>query len=144
MLGLVFLCSFHPRYHPSLLICFKNLQVTWFPRHISELDLVANRTLDAGTHLESDHPGFHDLVYRQRRAFLTKSAKNHRWDKPIKTVTYTATEIETWGVVWDRMEELWDQYACREYLVSESFSGLFYAKLFMRYPTKHVCSTHLG
>jgi len=79
---------------------------------------VANRTLDAGTHLESDHPGFHDLVYRQRRAFLTKSAKNHRWDKPIKTVTYTATEIETWGVVWDRMEELWDQYACREYLHS--------------------------
>lgn len=90
----------------------------WFPHHISELDLIADRTLDAGTDLESDHPGFHDSVYRERRAHLTKVAKNHRWDKPIDRIEYSTEEIVTWGSVWDRMEELWDQYACKEYMVS--------------------------
>ena len=44
--------------------------VYWFPRHISELDLIANRTLDAGVDLEADHPGFHDQEYRARRAIM--------------------------------------------------------------------------
>lgn len=94
------------------------MQVQWFPRHISELDLIAGRTLDAGTDLESDHPGFNDTVYRERRANLTKSALNHRWDKAIDHITYTHDEIATWETVWDRMECLWDQYACKEYLNS--------------------------
>ena len=35
--------------------------VPWFPRHISDLNLIASRTLDAGDKLQSDHPGFSDL-----------------------------------------------------------------------------------
>ena len=35
-------------------------EVPWFPRHIAELDLVANNTLDAGGALQADHPGFSD------------------------------------------------------------------------------------
>jgi phenylalanine-4-hydroxylase len=92
--------------------------VQWFPRHISELDMIANRTLDAGIDLESDHPGFNDDVYRQRRQMLTESARNHKWDKPIETIDYSPEEIATWGAVWDKMEDLWDKYACKEYKVS--------------------------
>lgn len=44
------------------LLTLDEKQVHWFPRHVSELDRVANRILSAGTDLESDHPGFHDAV----------------------------------------------------------------------------------
>jgi len=91
------------------------LKVNWFPRHISELDLIANRTLDAGTDLEADHPGFHDPNYRDRREVLAQFSKNHRWNQPITTIDYTEDEIHCWRTVWDRMEPLSQKYACREY-----------------------------
>lgn len=82
-------------------------QVHWFPHHISELDLIANRTLDAGIDLEADHPGFHDIQYRKRRAKLAELALNHRMHHEIPKTEYTKEEIETWGLVWDTMEDLW-------------------------------------
>ena len=49
------------------LLILDEKRVHWFPRHISELDLIANRTLVAGVDLMSeDHPGFHDEEYRCR------------------------------------------------------------------------------
>jgi hypothetical protein len=84
-----------------------DIQVHWFPRHISELDLIANRTLDAGVDLEADHPGFHDTHYRQRRAKLAELALNHRMHHEIPHTEYTKEEVETWGLVWDTMEDLW-------------------------------------
>ena len=89
--------------------------VTWFPRHISELDMIANRVLDAGTDLQADHPGFHDPIYRQRREELATFAMNHKWNTQIAEIEYTENEIQCWKAVWDRMEPLWDQYACKEY-----------------------------
>ncbi len=95
-------------------------EVHWFPRHISELDLIANRTLDAGIDLQADHPGFHDEEYRQRRAKLAEVALNHRtMNDSIPKTEYTKEEVETWGLVWDTMEGLWEKYACKEYKVSE-------------------------
>jgi len=91
-------------------------KVHWFPRHLSECDMIANRTLDAGTDLESDHPGFHDPVYRQRRAALAKAAQEYSWDQPIPRIHYTDEEISVWTAVWDQMEPLWQKYACSEYL----------------------------
>lgn len=100
------------------LLVLDEKDVHWFPRHISELDMIAHRTLDAGVDLESDHPGFHDQTYRERRAELAKNALQHRWDRPIPYIEYTKEEIETWGKVWDRMEDLWKKYACKEFMVS--------------------------
>jgi hypothetical protein len=99
------------------LLVLDEKDVHWFPRHISELDLICHRTLDAGQDLESDHPGFNDMTYRSRRAELTVSATNHKWDQPIPTIDYTPAETETWGIVWDRMGGLWKKYACKEYMV---------------------------
>jgi len=93
-------------------------EVNWFPRHVSELDLIANRTLDAGTDLKADHPGFHDPVYRARREELAKFSQEHKWDKSISRIDYTKEEISTWITVWDRMEPLLEKYACKEYLSS--------------------------
>jgi hypothetical protein len=100
------------------LLILDSKDVFWFPRHISELDLIANRTLDAGVDLESDHPGFNDKEYRTRRAKLAESAQNHRWDVPIETIDYDDKEIAVWSAVWDKMGGLWEAYACEQYLVS--------------------------
>lgn len=100
------------------LLILDSKDVYWFPRHISELDLIANRTLDAGVDLESDHPGFHDGEYRVRRSMMAENAKNHKWDQPIPRVEYTHEEREVWGAVWDKMEGLLEEYACEEYLES--------------------------
>lgn len=97
------------------LLVLDEKEVNWFPRHISELDLIANRTLDAGSDLLSDHPGFHDQIYRARRAELALVAKEHRWDKAIPRLPYSAEEIETWKVAWDRMQPIHEKYACKEY-----------------------------
>ena len=100
------------------LLILDSKEVMWFPRHISELDLIADRTLDAGVDLESDHPGFNDKEYRARRAMLAESAQKHRWDKPIEQIQYDEKETAVWSAVWDKMEGLWENYACEEYLVS--------------------------
>lgn len=102
------------------LLVLDEKEVHWFPRHISELDLIANRTLDAGSDLTSDHPGFNDGEYRARRARLADAAVQYRMHHDgIPMTEYTQDEIDTWGLVWDTMEGLWDKYACKEYKVRE-------------------------
>jgi phenylalanine-4-hydroxylase len=114
------LCKFYPIDTETLtpeLPVFSCSMLNLIQRHISELDLIANRTLDAGQDLESDHPGFTDMVYRTRRAELAESAQKHNIYDPIPYIKYTKEEVETWTQVWDRMEALWDDYACKEYKV---------------------------
>ena len=99
------------------LLILDEKKVHWFPRHISELDLIANRTLVAGVDLMSeDHPGFHDAEYRRRRDDLSLKAQNHHWNEPIPRVEYTPEETAVWTAVWDKMEGLWKKYACQEFL----------------------------
>jgi len=91
-------------------------KVPWFPRRAKELDIVANKILDAGTDLESDHPGFNDPVYRARRAELSKNALEYRHGAPIPRIKYSPEEIATWGAVYERLLPLVVKYGCQEHV----------------------------
>lgn len=91
-------------------------EVPWFPRHVSDLDRIATRTLDAGEDLEADHPGFHDQVYRKRRTELASVANSFAYGDEIPHIQYSPEEISTWGAVYSKLNSLQDKYACPEYL----------------------------
>jgi phenylalanine-4-hydroxylase len=102
--------------HSHSLLVLDKTEVPWFPRQASQLDAIANRVLDAGVDLTSEHPGFSDPVYRARRGELAEVARKYVHGEIIPRIEYTKEEVETWGAVWKRQEELLQRYACREYL----------------------------
>lgn len=57
--------------------------VPWFPRRIRELDRFANQILSYGAELDSDHPGFTDPVYRERRKYFADIAFHYKHGQPV-------------------------------------------------------------
>ncbi|CAG8494238.1 9688_t:CDS:10 [Diversispora eburnea] len=90
-------------------------EVPWFPQKKSDLDTFANKVLEMGEELDSDHPGAKDQVYRTRRTEITRFAKTYRHGQPIPSVNYTPEEIATWGVVFRNLIEKYPTHACREH-----------------------------
>lgn len=89
--------------------------VPWFPRRIRDLDRFANQILSYGSELDSDHPGFTDPVYRQRRKYFADIAYNYKHGEPLPHVDYTKEEIATWSVIFKNLTKLYKTHACREY-----------------------------
>ena len=90
-------------------------RVPWFPTSIRDIDAFSAKTLDAGADLESDHPGFNDAEYRQRRHDIVAAAARHRHGEPIPAVAYTAKEAATWRVVYDKLRGYTQEFACTSY-----------------------------
>jgi phenylalanine-4-hydroxylase len=89
--------------------------VPWFPRRMSELDSIANNTLDAGAALQSDHPGFSDMAYRASRERIAELARNYKMGEPIPIPTYTTEEHKCWSEVYNKLMPLVETSACSEY-----------------------------
>ncbi|KAJ3333185.1 hypothetical protein HDU76_010789 [Blyttiomyces sp. JEL0837] len=89
--------------------------VPWFPRKIADLDTFADKVLSFGAELDADHPGFLDPTYRKRRDEITRIAKTYKHGEKLPRIDYTPTEIQTWGVVFNKLQSLYDTHACREH-----------------------------
>ncbi|KAL5105398.1 Tryptophan 5-hydroxylase 2 [Taenia crassiceps] len=90
--------------------------VPWFPRHISELDVVSNNVHMYGKDLDADHPSFKDEAYRTRRMEFAEIACNYRYGDEIARIEYTKKERKTWGIVYRELMKLHRTHACKEYL----------------------------
>jgi len=87
----------------------------WFPGKMRDLDQFANRVLSYGSELDSDHPGFRDVLYRKRRKEFADIAHQYRHNQPIPRVTYTEQEIATWATVFRELTQLYPSHACKEF-----------------------------
>lgn len=87
----------------------------WFPRRIRDLDRFANQILSYGAELDSDHPGFTDPTYRERRKYFADIAFNYKHGQPLPHVDYTEAEINTWRTVFNNLTKLYPTHACREH-----------------------------
>ncbi|MGH9046657.1 MAG: phenylalanine 4-monooxygenase [Acidimicrobiales bacterium] len=66
--------------------------------------------------LPTDHPGFADTAYRERRAAIAAVGRSYEPGDRIPDVVYTAQEDEVWRVVSTELAAKHRAVACREYL----------------------------
>lgn len=66
--------------------------------------------------LESDHPGFSDPSYRERRNAIAQLSVDHKVGDPIPTVTYTPQEDEVWQIVSSSLQQRHTHLACRAFV----------------------------
>ncbi|KAJ3072220.1 hypothetical protein HDU98_004007 [Podochytrium sp. JEL0797] len=89
--------------------------VPWFPRKISDLDSFVDHTITYGAELDCDHPGFKDEEYRRRRAVIAEIAQKFRHGEKCPNVEYNEKEIQTWGVVFNKLMKMYETNACKEH-----------------------------
>jgi phenylalanine-4-hydroxylase len=90
-------------------------RVPWFPTVLKDIDVFSTRTLDAGSELEADHPGFSDATYRERRRAIVAAAGGYRHGDSIPSVAYTPEEEATWGIVYNNLRRYTRDFACDAY-----------------------------
>lgn len=66
--------------------------------------------------LSSDHPGFNDPAYRERRNHIAGIATDHRAGTPAPRINYTSSERSTWRTVFNELTQLYPTHACKEFV----------------------------
>lgn len=84
-----------------------------------ELDLLEQKTLAAGADLQDDpenpHPGFHDEEYKARRREICRQGQAYKHGSQVAFMEYTASENQTWSVIWDKLIDLYPTHASRAF-----------------------------
>ncbi|VDO03744.1 unnamed protein product [Rodentolepis nana] len=102
------------RLHLSQATVGDGVTVPWFPRQISELDVISNNVFMYGKDLDANHPSFKDEAYRKRRMEFASIAHNYKCGDPIPRVEYSEKEKKTWGIVYRELLKVYKTHACRE------------------------------
>nr|BAF73417.1 tyrosine hydroxylase [Dugesia japonica] len=89
----------------------------WIPKHISDLDSCNHLMLKFQPEMASDHPGFHDKIYKSRRMEIAEIAFNFKYGDKIPRVEYFESEKETWREAYITLTSLYKDYACKEQLI---------------------------
>ena len=71
---------------------------------------------DALVHLDPDHPGFRDAIYRERRNTIARIALDHQTGTTVARAPYSAAEHAVWAAVRSELVPLHQQRACTEIL----------------------------
>ena len=89
-------------------------EVPWFPTHFADLENIGKTLLKEGEGIEmTDHPGFNDPVYKERRNMIMQLALNYNlFDKEIPRVKYTQQEQDVWSLVYKKLKKLYEKGAC--------------------------------
>jgi phenylalanine-4-hydroxylase len=66
--------------------------------------------------LNSDHPGFNDPEYRERRDQIASLAPDIGTDEPPVRVDYSDSEMQTWATAYRRLTDLYPTHACDGFL----------------------------
>ena len=97
----------------------------WFPINKEDLDYVSQSSEDGGI-LSSDHPGFHDPVYRARRRMIADTALQYHHGQRLPTIEYTPSEEQTWRTVYEALRAASRSYAVDEYnRIVDEMEGAF-------------------
>lgn len=72
--------------------------------------------LGYGGDLAEEHPGFHDVEYKNRRTAISDIARDHKVYDPIPAIKYTPEEVETWAIVLRQLRSSIPKWACKEYI----------------------------
>ena len=113
---------------------FSNLnKVPWFPKNILDLNLIGSNLKLGGDQLQSDHPGFNDIEYKNRRTEIESNSSKFKFNTQsnfCEPVVYTEEEQRLWTFMWDQLIPLQRKYACDEF--NSSMNILISEKVFSR------------
>ena len=63
----------------------------------------------------TDHPGFNDKEYKNRRNYISSVAMNYNiYDKEIPRIEYTDAERKVWKNWFSKLKKYYEHGACNE------------------------------